>query len=190
MGTCSVCAHGNRAALEHARAAGMPLDKLARRYGLSKPAVQRHCARHIPAALRDKNAAIALIGAECDLKVLREQESDGLLRNIASQRGALYKLLDGEGDKKIAIAVHARITSNLELGARVLGQVAGHATNITNNTLVASMDYLSMRARLMAALRPFPEARRAVAEALRVSEALPEPKAIEGAIEVAARPIE
>ena len=189
MSTCTVCAHADRAALEHARAAGMPLNKLARRYGLSKPAVQRHCARHIPAALRDRSATIALIGAECDLKQLREQESDGLLRHIASQRGALYKLLDGEDDKKLAVAIHARITSNLELGAKVLGQVAGHATNITNHTLVASMDYLEMRARLIKALRPFPEARRAVAEALAVGE---QPKAIEGpaTIEVTARPVE
>jgi hypothetical protein len=187
MGTCTVCGHGDRAALEHARAAGMPLDKLARRYGLSKPAVQRHCARHIPAALRDKNAAIALIGAECDLKVLREQESDGLLRHIASQRGALYGLLDGEGDKKLAVAIHARITANLELGAKVLGQVAGHASNVTNNVLVASMDYLSMRARLIAALQPFPEARRAVAEALRIGE---EPKPTDRpTIEVMARQV-
>src|SRR5258708_633559 len=151
MGSCTVCAHGDRAALEHARAAGMPLDKLARRYGLSKPACQRHCARQIPAALRDKNATIALIGAECDLKGLREQESDGLLRHIASQRGALYGLLDGEGDKKIAVAIHARITANLELGAKVLGQVAGHATTINQN-LIVSPDYLRLRSPLLNAL--------------------------------------
>lgn len=186
MGSCTVCAHGDRAALEHARAAGMPLDKLARRYGLSKPAVQRHCARHIPAAMRDKNAAIALIGAECDLKQLREQESDGLLRNIAGQRGALYKLLDGEGDKKIAVAIHARITANLELGARVLGQVAGQVNNVTNN-LVLSVHYLSHRSRILAALKNYPEARRAVAAALREGE---EPKAIDSAaIVVTARPV-
>src|ERR1700722_12496288 len=122
MEGCKTCAHPDRAALEHMRAAGAPLSKLATRFGLSKASVQRHCARnggHIPAALADKNAAIALIGGECDLKQLREQESDGLLRHIASQRGALYKLLDGEGDKKIAVAIHARITSNLELGAKV-----------------------------------------------------------------------
>jgi hypothetical protein len=188
--TCRACLSGDRAALEHARASGQSLKKLSARFGLSKQSIQRHFANgHTPAIIRDKQAAIALVGAAVDLDQLRATENNGLLRHIASARSKLYLLLDKAGDDvKAATAVQNAITSNLTLLAKVLGQV-GASSSVTNNVLVASMDYLSMRARLIAALRPFPEARRAVAEALAVGE---QPKAIDGPapIEVTARPVE
>ena len=191
--SCLTCNSGERGAIEHSRAQGQTLGKLSRRYGLSKASLQRHFSGgHVPAALRDKQKAIALIGAECDLKILREMESDGLLRHVASQRGKLYKLLDkaeDSGDIKTATMVHGRITSNLRLGADVLGMV-GASTNVTNNTLVLSGDYLAFRSRLIRVLSKFPEARKAISEMLRESEVLPEPEPIEvAAIEVAAEPV-
>jgi hypothetical protein len=171
--TCGPCNSGERAALEHARAAGQTLGKLSRRYGLSKASLQRHfSSNHVPPALRDKQKAIALVGAECDLKILREQESDGLLRHVASQRGKLYGLLDKAedlGDIKTAALVHGRITQNLRLGADVLGMVGASATTI-NQSLVISPDYLRLRSALLQALGPFREARLAVAMALRSIE--------------------
>lgn len=192
--TCLTCLSGERGAIEHARASGQTLGKLSKRFGLSKASLQRHFSGdHVPPIVRDKQAAIALCGAEVDLKLLREQENDGLLRHIAGARSKLYQLLDRAGnDVKSATAVHTAITGNLKLMAAVLAQVGGSSSNVTNNTLILSGDYLSFRQRLISCLRPYPEARKAVAEMLRESEVLPEPEppAIEvAAIAVAAEPI-
>jgi hypothetical protein len=180
--TCRTCLSGERAAIEHARASGQSLKKLSARFGLSKQSIQRHFANdHTPAIIRDKQAAIALVGAAVDLDQLRATENDGLLRHIASARSKLYQLLDkAGGDVKTATAVHNAITSNLTLLAKVLGQVGGSSTTVNQN-LIISPDYLRMRSTLLKALSPpeFRAARLAVAAALRLVEAAPEPKAIE-----------
>jgi hypothetical protein len=161
---------------------------------LSKASLQRHFSSssdHVPPIVRDKQAAVALCGAEVDLKQLREQENDGLLRHIASARSKLYQLLDRAGnDVKTATAVHTAITGNLKLMATVLGKIGGTSSVTNHNTLILSSDYLSLRSRLISCLRPYPEARKAVASMLRESEALPEPEPIEvAAIAVAAEPV-
>ena len=194
--TCLTCLSGERSAIEHARAQGQTLGKLSRRFGLSKASLQRHFSSssdHVPPLLKNKQAAIALCGAAVDLDQLRAAENDGLLRHIAGARSKLYQLLDRAGnDVKSATAVHNAITGNLKLMAAVLGQIGGSTTNITNNVLCASMEYLAFRGKLIRCLSRFPEARKAVAEMLRESEVLPEPepKEIEvAAIEVTAEPV-
>jgi hypothetical protein len=169
------------------------LGKLSKRFGLSKASLQRHFSGdHVPPIVRNQQAAVALCGSAVDLKILREQENSGLLSHIAGARSKLYQLLDRAGnDVKSATAVHTAITGNLKLMAAVLGQIGGSTTNITNNVLCASQDYLAFRGKLIRCLSRFPEARKAVAEMLRESEVLPEPEAaIEvAAIEVAAEPV-
>jgi hypothetical protein len=177
--SCLTCNSGERGAIEHSRASGATLGKLSKRFSLSKASLQRHFSGdHVAPALRDKQKAIALVGSECDLKILREQEQDGLLRHVASQRGKLYGLLDRAedlGDIKTAAQVHGRITQNLRLGADVLGMIGASTTTI-NQSLVISPDYLRLRSALLQALGPFREARLVVAAALRTIEAAPQPE--------------
>ena len=190
--TCGTCRSGERAAIEHSRASGATLGKLSKRFRISKASLQRHFSGdHVPPIIRDQQAAVALCGAAVDLKVIREQEQDGLLRHIAGARSKLYQLLDRAGNEvKSATAVHNAITGNLKLMAACLGQIGGSTTNITNNVLCASLEYLAFRGKLIRCLSKFPEARKAVAEMLRESEVLPEPEPIEvTAIEVAAEPV-
>jgi hypothetical protein len=175
MGACTACSHGERGAIDASLCRGTSYRTLAKRYSLSVAALGRHRRSHIPERLRNKAASLALVGAEVDLDRLRASESENLLAHICNQRAKLYELLDlaeAGGDVKSCCAVHSRISATLELGARVLGEIAGHATTI-QNTLVISSEYLALRAALLKALAPseFRAARQAVSAALRAIEA-------------------
>jgi len=127
--------------------------------------------------LRERSAAIALTGREVSLQELRRDESEGLLGHIVNQRGRIYSLLDRaeEEDFRLAIGLHARLTANIELEARLLNEIGGHTTTVTQNLIVAPA-YLQLRAALLRALAPgeFAAARKAVVSALRSIEA-PQP---------------
>jgi hypothetical protein len=72
----------------------------------------------------------------------------------------------GELVVKLAYAIH----QNLQLVGRYLGLFTNLNLNVNTNVLV-SEDYLRLRHALVTALHPFPEARRAVSEALHKIEA-------------------
>jgi hypothetical protein len=72
------------------------------------------------------------------------------------------------GDFPHAIQAHGRITTNLELTGKLLDAFASHAPIHQNITI--SADYLKLRSMLLAALKQFPEARRAILDILRGSE--------------------
>jgi hypothetical protein len=115
-----------------------------------------------------------------DLDQLRKSESEGLLQTLVVQRARLFRLMDAAeemGDLKAAAAFAGRLNDNVVTVARLLGDLTTHATHTTNN-LVISTEYLSLRSALVKALRPFPEARRAVAAVLR---GLEEPQTVEHA---------
>jgi hypothetical protein len=64
-----------------------------------------------------------------------------------------------------AVACERAITSNLELVGKLLGQLVQRHEVRTTSVLI-SADYLEVRAALVNALQPFPEAARAVGAAL------------------------
>ncbi len=175
MGACSACTHGERGAIDASLCRGTSYRILAKRYGLSIAALGRHRRSHLPERLRDKLGALALVGpTEISLDALRRDESEGLLSHLVNQRARLYSILGEaeEEDFKAAAAIHARLTANLELTAKLLDQIGGHSTTIQNNLIVAP-EYLALRAALLKALAPpeFRAARQAVSAALRDCEA-------------------
>lgn len=180
---CSVCSHSERGAIEVMMARGLSYRVLAKRFGVSQAALGRHRRNsHCPPAVADKALAIALTGRDANLADLRRDESENLLGHLISQRGRLYNILDraeglGESpallDLRAAAAIHARLTANLELTARLLDEIGTHSTTVTNNLIVAPQ-YLELRAKLLEALSPpqFRAARHAVVAALRAIETI------------------
>ena len=69
------------------------------------------------------------------------------------------------GNASGAIAAERAITSNLELVAKLLGTIV-QRHEVTRTSILISADYLELRQAIVAALRPFPEAARAVGSAL------------------------
>ena len=110
-----------------------------------------------------------------DLDELRRSESEGLLQEIAGQRGRLWHALaicEDSDDWSTAVRYHAGITKNLDLTAKVVGEIqTGHQTTVQN--LIIQPAYLELRSALIKALQHHPEARRAVAQTLRELEGAP-----------------
>jgi hypothetical protein len=180
---CTVCASPDRHRLDLARARGISLRVLGRKYGLSRDSVARHWRNHVPAALKADLKKRALIRSEADLTEIRNEEATGLLENLRALRGRLFQTLDiaeRYADLHAVARLHAEIRANLETVGKLVGELNSHAVKVENN-LVVSGDYLRLRSILIAALKPYPEARRAVAAALAAIEAPTptEPKQIE-----------
>jgi hypothetical protein len=146
---------------------GVSAPVLAARFECSKFSIIRHAKAHLSPAQR-----AALLSATkpsaIDLDKLRVTESEGLLHALVGQRARLHSLAETAasfGDTKGAVAAENAIQGNLSLVARLLGQLATHH-NVTHTSFLISPDYLRLRQALIAAVRPFPEAARAIAAAL------------------------
>jgi hypothetical protein len=140
---------------------------LATRFDVSLWALKRHAAGHLSPVQR-----AALLSAsrtpEIDLDALRTSESENLLAQLVAQRARLQHLAEFSldvGDVKAAIGAESGIRDNLALVGKLLGQLVTRH-EVRSTSLLVSPDWLRVRDRLIAALRPFPEASRAVGAAL------------------------
>ncbi len=148
--TCTVCGHPQRAAIDQALMDGVPLREIAARYGLTDSSVARHKADHI---------AVALSKAQEAKEVA---QGDDLLAQVASLQTRTLAILskaEEAQDLRTALQGVAQARGNLELLAKLAGQLAQEGTV----SLVISPEWILVRAALLGALVPYPEARLAVA---------------------------
>jgi hypothetical protein len=118
---CTVCLSPDRDAIDVALLERQPDARLARKYGVSRFAVQRHSRAHIAPALA--------IAAE-EREALR---SDDLLTRLEDiNRQTLGILAAALEEKKPSVALKAiqRVESQLELQARLLGQLRDTKLNV------------------------------------------------------------
>jgi hypothetical protein len=175
-------------------AGGRPAAAIARRFALPYESVKRHRAAHIAPDMLKRLKAKALRAENAEaLADLRDAEAENLLLRVTHTRARLNKILDAAEDSKDyrgAILAIKTLHENYGLVGKLVGELT-QGTQILNQSLVVSPDYLRLRALLITALAPFPAARIAVAKALRELEQPSEaPKQIEAApIEVAAQVI-
>jgi hypothetical protein len=160
---CTVCTSDHRHRIEVGLVSGCSARFLADKFGLSKDALHRHAANHLTPQIRAGILA-ARKPSEVDLEALRADESAGILSQLVTQRARLLSHGDEAakiGDVRACVSVETAITANLQLVAKLLGQlVQVHDVRTTN--LLISADYLKLRSALVGALRPFPAARAAV----------------------------
>jgi hypothetical protein len=164
---CSICKHKSRHQIEIGLANGISHSALARRFNVSADAVGRHAANHLTPAMR---AAIltAQAPSSIDLDALQTSESEGLLSQLVHQRARLQQHVATAidfGDIKAAISAEGAITANLALVGKLLGMIV-QRHDVRSTSLLVSPDYLRLRSTLIDALRPFPEAAKAVGAAL------------------------
>ena len=167
---CTICQHRERAGIDLALARGVSVRALTTRYGLSRDALYRHQSKHLPPQLRA--SLVAGPDLDIDLDKLRETESQSLLANLVNLRGRLFSSLDvaeENGDGNMLARVAGQLHNNLELTAKLLGDLSSGNSTTINNVLVMPQ-YVEMRVELVNALKPFPEAARAVANVLHTIE--------------------
>jgi hypothetical protein len=166
-GRCTICNHEKRHQIEIGLVHRVPLRILAARFNVKHHALHRHRHNHLSPQI-----AAAILSAQkpsaVDLEALQASESEGLLSQLVTQRARLQthsEVATELGDVKAAVACERAITSNLELVGKLLGQLV-QRHEVRSTSVLISADYLEVRAALVKALQPFPEAARAVAAAL------------------------
>jgi hypothetical protein len=170
---CRACEHPERSAIDIELARGIACPKVAERFGLPASSMFRHRRNgHIPPSIISafpKHRADLSVEA---LAQLRADESAGVLLHLAQQRSTLLRMQDQaerDGDPDIMLKVTKELHHNIELTGRSLGTFAEHEraiTQVQNLAVLMSPEYIDLRASLIKALSPFPEARRAVGAVL------------------------
>jgi hypothetical protein len=87
---------------------------------------------------------------------------------LVGQRARLQQVLEmamAEGSVHGCVTTERAITSNLELVAKLLGQLIQHH-EVRHTSLLISPDYIKLRHAIISALKPHPEAAAAVSQAL------------------------
>ena len=162
--------HDQRASIEYDLARGVPPPIVARKYGVSRTAAYR-LRRKLPAQLKAAKMAQRLrSGAE--LEELRISESNNILAGLAMQRARLLLVQDialEAGDVGKCVFASQAVMRNIELCGKFLGEFAQHSVQTTVSVLIQPQ-YLNLRASLLRALKPYPEAAAAVAAALHETE--------------------
>jgi len=150
---CSVCAHVSLHAINKALVAGGSLRDIAGQFRLSKSAVERHAAEHLPKLLTQ---------AKAEADVAHALDVVAQLKTING--AALTVLRDARTaqDGDLALKAIDRIHRQIELQAKLLGDLDERPVV---NVLV-SPEWHALRSRIVVALAPHPAARLALAEVL------------------------
>jgi hypothetical protein len=162
--------------IERLLARGSARASVGKKFGIHPDALKRHWQGHvseeIKAAISDElKAAIAAESVKpgVELEKLVVDEDIGLLENLKRVRGVLWKQFDAAaeaGDRAGVGLMSSRLHENLRMAATKTGELQQHA-KISVTNVVLSESYLELRAALLQALRPYPEAARAVSAAFR-----------------------
>lgn len=149
---CTICTHPARQAMDLALIEGVPVLRIAAEYAVSDDAVTRHRA-HIPPKLAQAQAAETVA------------QADDLLYQVKHLRGKAVSLLlkaESSGDYRAALMGIREARGCLELLAKLQGQLDERP--VINLTI--SPQWVQLRAVIVQALAPYPEARARVAAAL------------------------
>jgi hypothetical protein len=148
---CTVCTHRERATIDTDLVGGQPDKRVAAVYGIGAASVRRHRLNHIPKFL---------VKAQETREVSRA--GDLLAQIEAIQAKTLRILLDADraGDKRTALYAIKEARNNLELMAKLAGELR---TGTTVNILVMP-EWIDLRTQILNAVDPYPEAKRAIAE--------------------------
>ena len=151
--TCTVCNHKDVDEINKRLISGESYRSIAKQFEASESAVYRHKESHIPELLSKSNDIKEIVNA--DSLLLKLQEEAVFVRDMrdSAKEG---------GDIELALKAVDRALKCIELYAKVQGLIQDQPTiNITLNA-----EWIELRSTIIQALQPFPEARRAVIDAL------------------------
>jgi hypothetical protein len=150
--TCTICAHDQRHSINVALVQREPYRAVARQYGVSRDALARHSREHLPKLL--VKASRSVEAADADDLLARVEELFG-------EAKAVLEAAKGEHDYRIVLAAIDRAGRQLELLARLRGELNEQAINLHLHP-----EWVSLKTVIVAALAPHPEARAAIMRAL------------------------
>lgn len=151
--TCTICGHPERDAIDAALVAGQAFRRVAAQYSVTEQAIRRHRKARLPAALTKAQEAE---------EAARADDLLAQLRDLTAEAHRIKDRAERTGDYRTALAGIRELVRIVELLAKLKGELDERPQV---NLLVAP-EWLAVRAALMTALAPHPEARTAVAERL------------------------
>jgi len=151
--TCTVCNHKDIEEINKLLLCSGSYRDIARQFGLSKDALARHKEGHIPEVLSKSNDIKEIVNADSLLLKLQEE--------AVFVRGMRDSAKEG-GDIELALKAVDRALKCIDLYAKVSGLIQEQPT--VNITL--SAEWISLRTTIITALESFPNAKRAVIDAL------------------------
>ena len=158
---CSVCSHPEAFAINEALILQKASNRrIAPQYGLSEKAIRRH-REHIPQLLVKAAEAMELDDAEHLAAELNKLKQD------------VHRLKDkaeDEGDLRTALLGCDKALKALELQAKVDQLIQAEGSTTVNIALIEHPDYQRLSETIYDALLDYPEARWAVADALKEIE--------------------
>ena len=139
--TCTICRHPNRTEIDSALIGSGPLRTVADHYGLSKTSLIRHRAKCLPMHLLRAKDDSDLQSASALVKELRE---------LARKTGEVLTRAMSEKNGDLALKAIARLERQLELKARLLGELEERGTSVQH----IEVHYVDKAVILSAAPRP------------------------------------
>jgi hypothetical protein len=152
--SCTVCTHPDRTEIDEALVGGVSSAEIAGRYRtIGERAIRRHRTNHVPETLAKAHEAEEVARADSLLEQVRELQERAL---------EILDKAEEAGELRTALGAIREARGNLELLARLLGELDERPTV----NLSISPEWLELRAVIVTALEPHPEALRAVVGAL------------------------
>lgn len=150
---CTICTHPDRQSIESAVLNGDPLRGLSALYRVSEDSLARHRDKHLPQKLLQAAQAVEVANADN----LLDQ-----VRNLQSRALTILSQAEQAGDLRTALQAIREARGNLELLARLVGELQDSQTV----NLVVSPDWQLLRGLILRALQEFPDARQSVIHAI------------------------
>jgi hypothetical protein len=151
---CTICDHPGRQDIDIQLMGPDPLRNIAQQAHVSTTALLRHKQHHLPALL---------IQATETENVARADEILANVRNLQRRTETILDIAEAAGDHRTALMAIRELRNHLELLAKLVGELQdGTTVNI-----LMTPEYQVLQATIVRTLAPFPEARIAVAQALR-----------------------
>lgn len=151
--TCTVCNHKDIEEINKRLVSGESYRSIAKQFEASESAVYRHKESHIPELLSKSNDIKEIVSADSLLTKLEEEADFVREMRDSAKKG---------GDIELALKAVDRALKCIDLYAKVSGLIQEQPTvNIALNA-----EWIELRSTIIQALQPFPEARRAVIDAL------------------------
>ncbi len=151
---CTVCSHPQIEAINKALLAGEPNRRIATRENVTEAALRRHkAAGHIAEHLSQAHDAQDVAQAD-DLLAQ--------LRGLQTEAHRIKDKAENSKDFKTALSGIGQLVKIIELMAKLRGELDERATV----NVILSPQWVTLRSSILVALAPYPDARRAVVEAL------------------------
>jgi hypothetical protein len=152
--SCTICEHPDREAIDRQLVGESSNLSVSSLFGVSESAVRRHKSNHLPAKL---------VMAQQAEEVAQADDLLDQVRDLHARTLAILEAAEGSSQHRTALSAIREARSNLELLAKLLGELDERPTV---NILISP----TAQTAIITALGPYPEARLAVADALKELE--------------------